>query len=362
MEPPPIPPSVQKTARRPLAALARLALRLAGIALAVALLYATLRGTDADFFGSLRDASWPMLFLAFLCISNSHVVGAFRWGRLLQVQGIRLPFGQLLRLTLVGVFFSAVIPGTISGDLIKMAYATRTAPQKSIEAAFTVAIDRLVGLAGLFAVAVLASLALLWKYPQLPFQQPVVGLGLAAVCAGALAFAGAYLTIMARAWIMHGKTAQAAADWLARRLPPKILGVILKIIAAVDLYKSNQTVLLTALLHSMFVHAMLGIAVFLVGRAFHEQAMTVLQYMLATQVGNATGVIPLTPGGVGLREAVTAALFTAFKAQPAAVVATIPIVNTLIATVWTLVGAAAWAFCKANPNDTGAIASPFKKR
>ena len=60
------------------------------------------------------------------------------------------------------------------------------------------------------------------------------------------------------------------------------------------------------------------------------------------------GHVLMTPGGVGLREAVTAALFTAFKAQPAAVVATIPIVNTLIATVWTLVGAAAWIF-KANP-------------
>jgi uncharacterized membrane protein YbhN (UPF0104 family) len=92
----------------------------------------------------------------------------------------------------------------------------------------------------------------------------------------------------------------------------------------------------------MFVHAMLGLAVFFVGRAFHEQTMTMLQYMLATQIANATGVIPLTPGGVGLREAVTAALFTAFKAEPASVVATIPIVNTLISTAWALIGAVAW--------------------
>jgi len=326
------------------AALTRLVLRLAGIALAIALLYATLRSTDADFFGSLRSASRLLLFLAFLCISNSHIIGAFRWGRLLQVQGIRLPYGQLFRLTLIGVFFSAVIPGTVSGDLIKMAYATKAAPHKGAEAACTVAIDRLVGLAGLFAVAVLASLALFWQCPDLPFQQPVIGLGLAAVWAGALAFVCAYVAILVRAWIMRRKIFRAAAGWMAQRLPPKILGLILKIIAAVDLYKSNQAVLFTALLYSMFVHAMLGVAVFLVGRAFHEQTMTMLQYMLATQIGNATGVIPLTPGGVGLREAVTAALFTAFKAQPTTVVATIPIVNTLIATAWALVGAAAWLF------------------
>ncbi|OQC15678.1 MAG: hypothetical protein BWX73_01252 [Lentisphaerae bacterium ADurb.Bin082] len=340
MESPPPTPS-----RTRLASLVRLVLRLAGIALAIALLYATLRSTDADFFGSLSTASRPLLFLAFLCISNSHVVGAFRWGRLLQVQGIHLPFRQLFRLTLIGVFFSAVIPGgAASGDVIKMAYATRAAPHKRTEAACTVAIDRLIGLAGLFAVAVLATPALLWQCPDLPFQQPVIGLGLAAVWAGALAFACAYVAILARAWAMRRKVFQAAAHWLAQRLPPKILGLILKIIAAVDLYKSNQAVLLTTLLHSMFVHAMLGLAVFLVGRAFHERTMTMLQYMLATQIGNATGVIPLTPGGVGLREAVTAALFTAFKAHPATVVATIPIVNTLIATVWALVGAAAWLF------------------
>ncbi|MDD4099089.1 MAG: lysylphosphatidylglycerol synthase transmembrane domain-containing protein [Lentisphaeria bacterium] len=344
-------PAFDPAAPRPHAALKRLVLRLAGIAIAVGLLYATLRGTDADFLGSLKGASWPMLFLAFLCISNSHFVGAWRWGCLLLVQGIRLPFLQLLRLTLIGVFFSAVIPGTVSGDVIKMAYATRAAPQKGMEAAFTVALDRLIGLAGLFAVAVLASLAMLWRYPQLLSEHPVVSLGLLAVWAGAAAFAGAYLAIMARTWVMRHQTVRSVANRLAAWLPPRLLRLILKMVAAVDLYKSNQAILLKTLLQSMFVHAMLGVAVFLVGRAFREQAMTLLQYMLATQVGNATGVIPLTPGGIGLREAVTAALFTAFEAQPATIVATIPIANTIIATVWTLVGAAAWVF-KSNPATT----------
>ena len=94
----------------------------------------------------------------------------------------------------------------------------------------------------------------------------------------------------------------------------------------------------------MCVHALLGLGVFWLGRGFHEQSVTLLQYLLTAQIGNATAVLPFTPGGIGLREAVTAALFSAFEAQPPTIVATIPIANTILGTAWTLIGAAIWLF------------------
>jgi len=59
-------------------------------------------------------------------------------------------------------------------------------------------------------------------------------------------------------------------------------------------------------------------------------------YFLATQVSNAVAEIPLTPAGIGTRDAVTAMFLTVLQA-PAAKIGVVPVTMTLIILFWGLI-------------------------
>ncbi|MBR5025315.1 MAG: flippase-like domain-containing protein, partial [Victivallales bacterium] len=139
-------------------------LKILGIALAVFLLVWTVRRTDADPLQEIMHANRGMLILAFLSVGLTHVLGAYRWGTLLAVQGIRLPYWTLLQLTWVGTFFSQLIPGAVSGDLLKLAYVAKSKKGIGTEVFLTIVMDRVVGVAGLFLVASLGGLLFLTKH------------------------------------------------------------------------------------------------------------------------------------------------------------------------------------------------------
>ena len=47
-------------------------------------------------------------------------LACFRWRILLAVQGIETRIMDIVKLNLIGQFFNIAIPGSVSGDLVKM--------------------------------------------------------------------------------------------------------------------------------------------------------------------------------------------------------------------------------------------------
>jgi uncharacterized membrane protein YbhN (UPF0104 family) len=72
-----------------------------------------------------------------------------RWHSLLQVQEMRVPWKDSLRLTFAGLFASNILPTTVGGDVVRLAGAVRIGISPALAAASLVA-DRLVGMAGMF--------------------------------------------------------------------------------------------------------------------------------------------------------------------------------------------------------------------
>ena len=93
---------------------------------------------------------WP-LAVALLLLGMPFVITAWRWARLMRVQGLPTPYGQCLTLTLVGQFYSTFLPGTTSGDVVKIIYAGRLTGQPT-KSAVTVLLDRVIGLVGIMIV------------------------------------------------------------------------------------------------------------------------------------------------------------------------------------------------------------------
>ena len=97
--------------------IAGVVLKLAGVALAVFLLVRTVNGIEGDALAALRDSDKVLMVSAVLCYGVVNVIAAWRWKLLLDVQGIHVPLFSIFKLTMIGVFFSQIIPGCVSGDI-----------------------------------------------------------------------------------------------------------------------------------------------------------------------------------------------------------------------------------------------------
>ena len=62
-------------------------------------------------------------------------------------------------------------------------------------------------------------------------------------------------------------------------------------------------------------------------------------YFVSTQIGNAVTLVPATPGGLGMRDAVSSAFFEALGVAPSDKTGAIPVVNSILVVLWALAGA-----------------------
>jgi uncharacterized protein (TIRG00374 family) len=84
---------------------------------------------------------------------------SWRWQRLLRVHAVRLPLFRIFEINMIGQFFSAFLLGTTGGDVFKIFYAARAVPQSKAAVAFTVIVDRVIGMVAmlLFGVALAST-------------------------------------------------------------------------------------------------------------------------------------------------------------------------------------------------------------
>ena len=97
---------------------------------------------------------------------------------------------------------------------------------------------------------------------------------------------------------------------------------------------SHPQASLHALILSLGIHLLLGVAYYCLGRGFGETNVSFLQYIALAQLSNATAAVPLTPGGIGLRDFVAYLFLTIFQASPAAVCNLLPVAYTAILLIW----------------------------
>lgn len=134
-----------------------------------------------------RTASVSWLALALSVYLLMILVSAWRWGLLLDAQGIAVSFKRLTSSFLVATFFNNFLPSNIGGDVVRVADTAPAAGSKTL-AATVVLIDRAIGLLGLVLVAAVGATA----GPRLLGAGPGVGAPMLW-----LAFAGASLIAVA---------------------------------------------------------------------------------------------------------------------------------------------------------------------
>jgi uncharacterized membrane protein YbhN (UPF0104 family) len=122
----------------------------------------------------VRQARWGYLIAALVLMIAGTALRAVRWQVLLQAMDIKVELRRLVHLYFVGSFFNIFLPTGIGGDAVKMAELARSTG-RAPEAIGTTLVDRATGLWVLF---VLALLALPFGYALLPQGwAPLIALG-----------------------------------------------------------------------------------------------------------------------------------------------------------------------------------------
>ena len=131
---------------------------------------------------SRAPARWGYLLAAMVLMIGGTALRAVRWQVLLQALDIEVPLRRLVHLYFVGTFFNIFLPTGLGGDAVKMAELARSTG-RAPEAVGTTLVDRATGLWVLF---VLALLAMPFSHTFLPNGWfPIIALGtLAGVLGG----------------------------------------------------------------------------------------------------------------------------------------------------------------------------------
>jgi glycosyltransferase 2 family protein len=106
---------------------------------------------------NVRSMNPWWLVAAFLAFTPTILIVSWRWRWLLGAHGVHLRFYRVLELNMIGQFFSAFLVGTTGGDVVKIFYVARSVPQKKAAVAFTVVVDRAIGMVAMLFLGVALS-------------------------------------------------------------------------------------------------------------------------------------------------------------------------------------------------------------
>jgi hypothetical protein len=242
------------------------------------------------FLSTLATARWELVALSAATFLGALWITGLRWWYLLRVQGIRVSAWEGTRLTFLGLFFNAVIPGTVGGDLVKAYYAARHTPKKAA-VVVTGFIDRVLGLAE-FAVMAAGMVSLVWLTGVQDFATVRLAGGITLCVIGGLVVALTFLLSGRVRRLLHLQT-------LYRRLP--IAHHIEAAGSAANVFGRRITALLKAIGISFVAQSLFISAIGLLGAAVGVPAPW-YAYFLYVPVIYIVGAVPLTPGGVGVVE------------------------------------------------------------
>jgi hypothetical protein len=296
---------------------------------------------------------------AFAAIGATFVFAILRWWVLLGAIDLRLPLRVTAKLTFIGGFFNTFMPGAVGGDAFKMYYVVEHAPPgKRVEAATTVAIDRVIGLGAMFvlvAVAALAPKAL--GHPDTVFDKVIGalsdGMGPLGRPLAVLGVVGALLVLAC----FH----PGVRDWrlvrkVRERFPGSSVGgrIIRTFFRSI---RSPWPVILACIL-SCCAHLCVVACFYTVGQALGEDALGLSRYVLIVPIGLMVNAIPGSPAGIGIGEAAYERLFAiALGAGVRSPGADICVVWRFVTIIWNLAGGVVYVLHRRGEPDPALLPS-----
>lgn len=255
------------------------------------------------------NANKGMLLLALLTHACAVGLSAYKWGILLRAQRVDVTLRRLFAYQWMAVFFDNFLPAQVGGDVLR-GYSLARDTRRTADAAASVIIDRFTGLTAFMLAAAVASTGLLLSGG---LSAPETGEGLAfidlrLIALGSSAVSLILLTALA---LMLSRRLKRWAERLIARLPlsEKVLPIWQKLAAAINAYRHAYPAMAAAGAVSVLIVVVTSITIWLLANAIAWNVIGFVQVLVINPIIAFLAVIPLSPGGLGVRQGAFAALF-----------------------------------------------------
>lgn len=244
-------------------------------------------------FQIIREADTGKLLFAFLIFSLVYIVCIFRWEMLLRAVRVHLPIKRVIISFSAGLFFNVFMPSTIGGDLVRsLDLAAHTRKGKEVVA--TVLLDRLSGYAGMVLVAVAA---IIFGY-QLVQDRIVVLIVLAIVALLAL------ILLLIFNNFFFSKINRFFHSPKGNRLMTAIKNTHQEMYY----FRRHKRILFLNLAYSVFIQVVAPVSYYLIAVAMGIKTGIIYYFIFFPLIGAIT-LLPISIGGLGLRDATTIYFF-----------------------------------------------------
>ena len=270
----------------------------------------------AKVWDTLFCSLWVPLILSLQL--GSITLCTLRWWVLVRSQKIEISFLRTLKLVFIGWFFNVTIPGTISGDVMKVYYIAKGEKNK-ISAGFSVLMDRFIGLVILVMLTflfVLLNYSFVQSIPELKAIGWSVGVAFVFFCFFLLFF-------------ISRKNAKISSRW------PLFLRNLLEAFWA---YRGALDKLFIASFMTVLNWLCTVLAYYCAARALGENVLSLSSYFFLIPVGLFVMTIPISPAGVGVGQGIFLTLFSWAYGKTVMVGAEMVTLVQLLIVFWAIIG------------------------
>ena len=239
----------------------------------------------------LRSASANYLYLliALALYFGAITVGSLKWQILLRAQGIRVPLGNLLSFTFVGLFFGNFLPTNVGGDFVR-GYDLARHILLPAETAISVLVDRMLGLIAFVFVAVVMALLVVYSAGQAALWEVAV-----AAAVALLALCGVFAVMLSDR--LRGQVRILFGTPLLSGLAP----LYDRLSGALSAYRRSYGALTLGFCISTLVLSIGSVVNYLISLALGG-GISLLHIFLFTPLITFVLLIPISIGGIGLNQ------------------------------------------------------------
>ncbi|MFQ6108253.1 MAG: lysylphosphatidylglycerol synthase transmembrane domain-containing protein [Candidatus Aminicenantales bacterium] len=248
----------------------------------------------------IKEANLYWLVLSFSLHAIGLLISAYRWQILIRAQGHAVPLGFLARSYLVGTFFNNFLPTRFGGDVVRIWDGSRYS-RSLLESTAVVGVERFTGIVVLFLFAFLASLLRL----DLAQSIPVIWVSLLIGCTGLA------LVVLFFSSFMRKAIEKIPDKPLLKRAKRKLI----EFRRIILLYREKRASLAKAFFWAFLLQVNVILHYYLIGKAIHLD-IPLLDYFIFIPIVLLILIIPITIGGLGLREGSYMEIFRYYGISP----------------------------------------------
>ncbi len=240
-----------------------------------------------------------ILFTSLVILIFNNILLSFRWKFLLNLKAsTKLSNIKIIKVTWIGLFFNSVLPGSVTGDLIKVFYSTVL--DKKFSKKFIIAstlVDRAIGLVGILLLIGLFTII----DSSLALHSSLIYFNIILFICSILFFITIFLPIIIQKKIITLLTKT-----------PFIGEFLVNACNEIWYFGKKPLLVIKCLLMSMATQALNVFVFWILCQPFIDVAFPLSQAFILVPIGLIVLSIPITPGGIGVGHMVFEFLFLKF--------------------------------------------------